>query len=151
VNYSAAYPQDGPAIRRIVDILGAAIDKGTGPATAETENAMRRGMIGLTLAAPMLWAATARADAIDGNWCFQAKQMSIRGPAIVTPGGTAMQGDYDRHGFVYVIPPGEPDAGQTVVMALLNETTLRLGTGSDVTAAAKAADQIWRRCSATTS
>lgn len=93
----------------------------------------------------------ALADAIDGNWCHQAKQLSIRGPAIVTPGGTAMQGDYDRHGFIYVVPGGEPQAGQTVVMVLLNETTMRLGIGGTVEAAGKAASEIWRRCSATTS
>jgi hypothetical protein len=103
---------------------------------------------GLALLLP---AQAALADAIDGSWCHQAKQLSIRGPAIVTPGGTAMQGDYDRHGFIYVVPSGEPQAGQTVVMVLLNETTMRLGIGGNVEAAGKAADQIWRRCSATTS
>lgn len=107
-----------------------------------------RWLLGVALA---LWSGAAWADAIDGNWCFQAKQMSIRGPAIVTPGGTAMQGDYDRHHFSYVVPVSEPNAGKTVFMVLLNETTLRLGVGADAGEAAKGATEVWRRCSATTS
>ena len=109
---------------------------------------------GATLGAALslaLSAGIARADAIDGNWCREGRQMSIRGPAIVTPAGTAMQGDYDRHGFAYVVPAGEPKAGQTVIMVLLNETTLQLATGADRTAATKAPTEVWRRCSATTS
>lgn len=112
---------------------------------------VRAGIAAAAGIALLLPAPTALADAIDGNWCFQAKQLSIRGPVIVTPGGTAMQGDYDRHGFIYVVPGGEPQAGQTVVMVLLNETTMRLGIGGSVEAAGKAASEIWRRCSATTS
>jgi len=91
------------------------------------------------------------ADAIDGNWCFAAKQLAIRGPAIVTPAGTAMQGDYDRYHFSYVVPAGEPNAGQTVVMVLLGETAMHLSTGANATEAAKATPELWRRCSATTS
>src|SRR2546430_1062332 len=54
----------------------------------------------------LLMSGAARADAIDGNWCRPpAKQFSIRGPAIVTPGGTAMQGNYDRHRLMYVVAP----------------------------------------------
>ena len=57
----------------------------------------------------------ASADAIDGQWCSPAgKNMKIDGPSITTPGGTKMQGDYDRHSFAYVIPPKEPGAGTKV-------------------------------------
>ena len=99
------------------------------------------------IAGPAAWA-----DAIDGNWCRPpAKQFSIRGPAIVTPGGTPMQGDYDRHGFIYVVPPNEPGAGETVVMQLMNENTVHLRHGPDVAGAAKAPLEVWTRCSNTTS
>jgi len=38
--------------------------------------------------------APARADAIDGEWCAgDGRHFSIRGPAITTPGGNAIQGD----------------------------------------------------------
>jgi len=42
----------------------------------------------LALAAGLLTAVPARADAIDGNWCAgDGRSMTISGPAIVTPGG----------------------------------------------------------------
>ena len=50
-----------------------------------------------------------RADAIDGQWCaVDGKRIEINGPRIRTPGGAQMQGDYDRHGFRYVVPAAEP-------------------------------------------
>ena len=64
----------------------------------------------------------ALADAIDGDWCrSDGKRMTIRGPAIVTPGGRQTNGDYNRHFFSYVIPPGEAGAGATVSIQLLSE------------------------------
>jgi hypothetical protein len=33
---------------------------------------------------------------------------------IVTPGGKQMRGEYTRHSFSYVVPAGEPGAGETV-------------------------------------
>ena len=47
--------------------------------------------------------------------------MTIRGPAIVTPGGQQTSGDYTRHSFSYVIPTGEAGAGATVSIQLLGE------------------------------
>ena len=40
-------------------------------------------------------APDARADAIDGMWCQGSRSMQIDGPAIVTPGGISMTGEYD--------------------------------------------------------
>jgi hypothetical protein len=83
------------------------------------------------------------ADAIDGNWCSRdGKSMSISGPDIVTPGGTRMKGDYDRHGFRYVVPAAEKPAGAQVDMSLINEETLyvRVGDGPVKT---------WHRCKPT--
>lgn len=95
------------------------------------------------LAAACLAAAPdARADAIDGMWCAGSRSMQIDGPSIVTPGGTSMTGDYDRHGFRYVVPPGEDGAGKTVNMVLLGEYDL------DVTVGDGPAER-WRRCKLT--
>lgn len=92
----------------------------------------------------LLLPSAALADAIDGHWCHKdGRRMTIDGPGIVTPGGTAMTGDYDRHGFAYVIPPGEPGAGKRVDMQLIDEYTVILRTGPD---SAKAVEQVWKRC-----
>jgi len=82
-----------------------------------------------------------RADAIDGQWCaVDGKRIEINGPRIRTPGGTQMQGDYDRHGFRYVVPAAEPGAGGTVVMRLLNDNLMNL------TPPGSSAVQQWNRC-----
>ena len=94
----------------------------------------------------LLPTSTARADAIDGNWCHgEAGRMSIRGPEIVTPGGTQMQGTYGRHSFSYVVPAAEPGAGATLFMVLINDETVHLTVGENT---ANEAPQIWRRCAA---
>jgi len=101
------------------------------------------GMMGVAL----LGTSPALADAIDGDWCSgDGRQLSIQGPAIVTPGGTKMQGSYTRHSFDYTVPAGEPEAGQEVAMRLLNETTVQIRTGP-----ADRPHVIWRRCTGTTS
>lgn len=89
----------------------------------------------------VLFGQSASADAIDGDWCDPGgKALSIRGPKIVTPGGKEMTGRYDRHGFDYVVPAGEPGAGGTIVMRLVNEQTLHLLPPG-------ATDhQVWKRC-----
>jgi hypothetical protein len=105
----------------------------------------------LGLAALILGAATggARADVIDGDWCYAlSRHMSIKGPSIVTPGGHQLTGNYTRHSFSYVVPQSEPDAGQTVNMILINEDTVNLrldqgGTQSPI--------QVWHRCAGPTS
>jgi len=89
----------------------------------------------------LMQAAPSLADAIDGDWCrADGKRMSIRGPAIVTPGGNEIRGDYTRHFFSYVIPAGEAGAGNTVSITLLSEylAHAREGVGAPV--------QEWRRC-----
>ena len=87
------------------------------------------------------FSTSALADAIDGDWCqANGKRMSIRGPEIVTPGGKQTQGDYSRHFFSYVIPPGESGAGETVSITLLSEYHAQARVGADPTV------QDWRRC-----
>jgi hypothetical protein len=94
----------------------------------------------------LLPAATARADAIDGDWCLGAKTMSIHGPDIVTPGGRRTKGDDTRHSFSYKIPAGEPGAGEVVAMILRSEYLLHARQGGET-----APLQEWRRCAAKTS
>ena len=89
----------------------------------------------------------ARADVIDGDWCHDdGRRLSIRGPTIVTPGGTTLQGDYTRHSFQYTVPQNEAGGGQPVSMLLRSETRVdvRVGSSSETV-------QTWHRCTATTS
>jgi hypothetical protein len=100
---------------------------------------MRELLAGLVLAFLLLTPGPARADAIDGNWCASdGRTLTIEGPRLITPGGAAISGDYDRHGFAYVVPAGEPGAGSRVVMLLLNEDTVRMVQGLE--------PPIWHRC-----
>jgi hypothetical protein len=86
-------------------------------------------------------AGPAYADAIDGLWCKESGlRMSIRGPEIITPGGTRTQGDYSRHAFSYVVPAGESGAGGTIQMRLLNEDAVQ------VRDTPQSNGEIWRRC-----
>ena len=94
----------------------------------------------------LLPTGAARADAIDGNWCHaEVGRMSIRGPDIVTPGGTQLQGTYGRHSFSYVVPAAEPDAGATLFMVLIDDDTVHLTNGESTT---NTTPQIWHRCAA---
>lgn len=94
----------------------------------------------------VLSSSPARADRIDGNWCYGDRHMSIDGPSIVTPGGTRMKGLYDRHGFQYTVPDGEADAGAQVNMVQFNEQTIQVMTVKDGTSRV----EIWNRCDLTT-
>ena len=68
--------------------------------------------------------------------------MSIDGPQIVTPGGTALVGNYRRHSFSYTVPGAERGGGGEVSMVLVNEDTVHLTLG----AAAGSDPEVWRRC-----
>jgi len=94
--------------------------------------------VGVLLASGQAWA-----DAIDGNWCSaDGRSISINGPQIVTPGGTRMKGEYDRHGFRYVVPAAETPAGARVNMSQLDENTIHVRVGNGPT-------KTWRRCKPT--
>src|SRR5258708_9051807 len=99
------------------------------PSAFERVTAMAKRLATAALGlAVLLSAGDAWADVIDGDWCATSdgRHMSIKGPEIVTPGGTRMQGNYTRHSFLYIVPPAEPGAGQTVSMILVNEETVNL-------------------------
>lgn len=101
-------------------------------------SAMAAAVLGL-----MAGATAARADVIDGTWCRgTAQRLTIDGPAVVTPAGHALQGEYARHYFRYVVPAGEPSAGATMEMRLLNEDTMQSRAGGP----GKPID-TWHRCS----
>jgi hypothetical protein len=98
-------------------------------------------LTGVVCTALLGFACPAFADAIDGDWCrTDGKRMTIRGTAIVTPGGQQTTGDYTRHSFSYVIPEGEAGAGATVSVQLLSEYLAHARHGID------APVQEWRRC-----
>src|SRR5579871_4271504 len=100
----------------------------------------------LALALP-LGAAPAFADTIDGNWCSAGgRRIVISGPAIVTPGGTHMTGNYSRHFFSYEAPASDPEQGQRVAMTLLNENTVAIVWDSAAPRQSAQADEIWHRC-----
>ena len=102
----------------------------------------------ILLAAAVCWPASVRADAIDGDWCNEegGQRITIQGPAVVTPGGTRIQGDYTRHSFSYTTPSNEPAAGQKVDMVLLNETNVQVRTEGRAVP-----PRVWHRCTGTTS
>ncbi len=77
--------------------------------------------------------------------------MSIQGPAIVTPAGSHIQGDYSRHFFRYVVPQGDPDAGQTVALTLINEDTVYARAGTSPAYTQDGSVQVWHRCGPPTS
>jgi len=90
-------------------------------------------------------ATPAFADAIDGNWCHpDGRRFTIRGPAIVTPGGNSLQGNYERHYFSYPVPAAEPHAGEIVFMTLMGEYLVHLRVGKDPATAGPVEE--WKRC-----
>jgi len=89
----------------------------------------------------------ARADAIDGNWCSaDHRHFAIAGPRITTPGGAQIIGRYDRHGFLYSVPEGEPHAGAQVVMDLMNEQTVHLHMRGAEFGDKPSELEVWKRC-----
>jgi hypothetical protein len=99
---------------------------------------MRRVLV-LACIVLMAGVSSARADAIDGQWCLGSSHFAINGPNIRTPGGNEIIGKYDRHGFEYVVPPNEEGAGTKIAMVLLNEETVRLTRGASP-------PETWTRC-----
>lgn len=105
-------------------------------------------MIAIALAA-LVAPQAVQADALDGEWCRDAMSLTIQGPNILTPGGTQMTGDYARHHFRYVIPQGEPQAGDTVEMSQLSEEDMDLRITPAAAGAEPGEWERWRRCKVT--
>ena len=100
-------------------------------------------ILGVVALAAISISNPASADAIDGDWCHAAsgKQLRIDGPAITTPGGNTITGDYDRHGFRYIIPASAQPAGKAVTMSVIDDDNIQLTGGF-----AGSSVQDWQRC-----
>jgi hypothetical protein len=99
------------------------------------------------LVATLAIAVPAHADAIDGNWCSRdGKSLSIEGPKIRTPSGADLLGRYARHAFAYEAPASEAEAGQIVVMRLVDEEDMIMVHLKDGVAGPV---EDWRRCNVT--
>jgi hypothetical protein len=101
------------------------------------------GRLLVALGSLLALATPARADAIDGDWCFEAANLFIQGANVRTPGGNQIIADYDRHGIRYVVPPNEAGAGSNIVMRLLNDDNATL---VKKTSSGDAAPENWKRC-----
>jgi hypothetical protein len=103
---------------------------------------MRYSILVLGLGASLV-AGPAMADAIDGKWCrSDGRRMEINGSTIVTPGGTAMQGDYTRHAFRYRVPDQEEHGGTVRFLRLRGEDWVHAVPADQPTAD----PEVWERC-----
>jgi hypothetical protein len=104
-------------------------------------------LIVLVAAGMLLQIGVSHADAIDGHWCsVSGKRMSILGEKITTPGGSRINGNYNRHAFDYVVPQGEDGSGEIVNIILRSEYLAISRQGP-----AEAPPTEWRRCKETVS
>ena len=89
----------------------------------------------------MFCSSSAFADAIDGDWCSssEARQFRIEGSIVTTPAGTQTAGSYSRHAFAYVVPAGDPGAGNAIAMQMLNDKAIQVAANGEE-------PTIWRRC-----
>jgi hypothetical protein len=96
--------------------------------------------LSLGIIAIVLSSMPVAADAIDGKWCHKdGRNLSINGSKIVTPGGTNLKGNYERHGFDYVAPKGDRSPGAKITMNMEGEYKMRRQVG-------KKAVENWTRC-----
>ncbi|MBT3331877.1 MAG: hypothetical protein HOK21_25580 [Rhodospirillaceae bacterium] len=108
-------------------------------------------VLALALACPILIPGMAQADQIDGEWCHKdGRGLSINGPEIVTPEGNTLRGEYDRHGFAYVVPKDEAGAGQRVMMLQQNDNTMHVWHNRAASSEPGEAE-TWHRCERRTS
>ncbi|MCI4666421.1 MAG: hypothetical protein MRY74_17065 [Neomegalonema sp.] len=114
------------------------------------QSLIRRGALSAGLLAGFWCAAEpARADAIYGCWSFDGKQVKVSPTRIVTPGGASPKAEIHRHGFSYIAPKSERDAGMRIVFEQLNEalaTRIAVAPGADRTRETKV--ERWRPCEA---
>ncbi len=95
---------------------------------------------------------TARADSIDGDWCYaDGRKFSIDGSNFVTPGGNRIQGDYGYYAFAYRIPKSEAGAGLAVAMVFIDDDTVHVTIGRAKVEWEKGVSpggplEVWHRC-----
>lgn len=94
----------------------------------------------------------AMADSLDGNWCSQdGRRLLIEGGMIITPGGTEMQGDYQRHTFSYIVPENDSGAGSFVFLQQWSDEMMKVFVGADEVSARQGEGEVWNRCAPATS
>ncbi len=102
-------------------------------------------IFGLAGAAAFFLPGVAKADQIDGHWCFtDGRILSIDGTKIVNPGGNRIEGNSTRPAFSYTVPDGEAGAGTVTAMNQLNDLMMHLRPDGATE------PQLWRRCTAPT-
>jgi hypothetical protein len=100
--------------------------------------------LSLCLVLSVLLVSVAHADAIDGDWCNQdGSQILIDGNSIRLTDGTVVSGNYTRHKFSYIAPPGDLEAGKEILFVQRSEEEMR--RVRDLQAMPEHAD-IWQRC-----
>jgi hypothetical protein len=85
-------------------------------------------------------------NAIDGDWCASEKHVSIKGPQIKLPSGEVLQGQYNRHEFIYKTSTGDAVAEQLIYMRVLNDEEMNLYHLKDNQLGEP---ETWRRCQVT--
>ena len=96
----------------------------------------------LVLVAAMFWTASAAvADVITGAWCPPGggRVLVVKNFNDVTFRSKMVKANVDRHNVDFVIPDGEPDAGQQFKANQLNDEQIRVTIG-------KNAPEIWTPC-----
>jgi hypothetical protein len=98
----------------------------------------------LAILAFTMTAGPALADRLDGDWCSaDGKHLRIDGPNIQIPSGLHITGDYERHYFSYMGPPGDPEEGQLIQMQQQSDEVMHLRRqvgGKD------GPEETWKRC-----
>ncbi len=98
--------------------------------------------VSLATAMWLAFSGVALADVIDGDWCqADGRHLQINGSMVTTPAGHTIQGGYSRHSFTYTVPASEQPSGATVIMRLVNETTVNLWMGT-----ISGDPEVWKRC-----
>ena len=87
----------------------------------------------------------AYADASDGDWCNEVDgaRLRIDGPMIALPAGQTIIGNYERHTFSYVAPPGDLEAGASIQFVMRSENQMRRIREPNVM---PEHEDLWRRC-----
>lgn len=88
-----------------------------------------------------LFASPALADVITGEWCPPGggRSLLVKPTLEVEFAGQPVEANANRHHVDFVIPTGEPDAGQKLNADQISDEWVRVTIGSGKT-------QIWMPC-----
>ena len=110
-------------------------------------------MVALAVCAmTFLSGGTAMADSINGIWCGQDGQRTeISYEEVKLSDGTEVYGDYDRHHYVFKMPPHGEWAGATVDLVLGSEDVVFARYISESGEELLSEPEKWTRCQSTVS